>query len=291
MSSEKDKYSGYRPYFKKDDKENKNPELREITLMPSTIETIDMALNDWLTEELNIFCTTNEGWRKVPLIWSMPERSFQVKGDKSLRNKKDIFTLPVMSIERKSLIKDPSMKGVAWAHLPQYNDARGGRIEVARMIGQEKTSNFANSQARNKFGQNTFPFNNKKIVYQTVSMPVPTYVVANYTLTIQTEYQQQMNEIFTPFIVYTGQIDNFFIKRDGHKFEGFIQGDFSLENNLSNLGEEERTFKTQIDLKILGYLLGAEKNEERPKIAIRENAVKIEIPRERVIFGDKKDHE
>ena len=290
MSSEKEKYEGYRPYFKESESASENPELKEISLMPSTIETIDMALNDWLTEELNIFCTTNEGWRRVPLIWSMPERSYQVKNNKDLRNNKNIFTLPAMSIERTSLIKDPSMKGVAWSHLPQYSDARGGRIEVARMINQEKTSNFASTDAKRRFGQNTFPFSNKKVVYQTVSMPVPTYVVANYTLTIQTEYQQQMNEIFTPFIVYTGQIDNFFIRRDGHKFEGFVQGDFSLDNNLSNLGEEERTFKTQIDLKILGYLLGAEKNEDRPKISIRENAVKIEIPRERVIFGDKKEH-
>ena len=56
-----------------------------------------------------------------------------------------------------------------------------------------------------------------------MTMPMPTYVVADYTLTIQTEFQQQMNEIFAPFIVVTGQIDNFFIHRDGHKFEGFLR--------------------------------------------------------------------
>ena len=290
MSSEEEKFDGFRPYFKKVDETPESPELKEISLMPSTIETIDMALSDWLTEELNIFCTTNEGWRKVPLIWSMPERAYQVKDKKELRNADDIFTMPVISIERTSLIKDPSMKGVAWSHLPRYGDAKGGRIEVARFINQNKTGNFANATSQRLYKQQNFPFDNKKVVYQTVTMPVPTYVVANYTLIIQTEYQQQMNEIFTPFIVHTGQIDNFFIHRDGHKFEGFIQGDFSLDNNLSNLADEERIFKTQIDLKILGYLLGSASNDEQPKISIRENAVEIKIPRERVIFGDKKGH-
>ena len=101
-------------------------------------------------------------------------------------------------------------------------------------------------------------------------MPVPTYVVANYVVTIQTEFQQQMNEIFTPFMTTTGQINNFFIHRDGHKFEGFIQNDFSLDNNLANLDQEERTFKTTINLKILGYLLGSDKNDNQPKLTIRE---------------------
>jgi hypothetical protein len=90
----------------------------EILFMPSTIETIDFALHDWLNETINIHCTTNEGWKKVPLIWSMPERASQIKENKDLRSQ-NIFTLPAISIERDSLIKDPSFKGVAWSHIPQ----------------------------------------------------------------------------------------------------------------------------------------------------------------------------
>ena len=60
MSSEKEKYDGFRPYFKEGEEGPETPELKEISLMPSTIETIDMALNDWLTEELNIFYNRNE---------------------------------------------------------------------------------------------------------------------------------------------------------------------------------------------------------------------------------------
>jgi len=290
MSSKKEQFDDdFRPYYP-EDKKSPPTALKEISFMPSTIETIDYALYDWMNEELNISCTTNEGWKKVPLIWSMPERAFQVKNNKELRNLDDIFTLPVMSVERTSLIKDPQMKGVAWAHIPRRNDAKGGAITVARRIQQEKTANFANTEAENLFGQQTYPFDNKKIVYETITMPMPTYVVATYKVTITTEYQQQMNEIFTPFITSTGQINNFFINRDGHKFEGFIQGEFGLENNISNLGEEERKFQTTIDLKILGYLMGADKNDDQPKITIRESAAEFRFTRERVMIGDKKEY-
>jgi hypothetical protein len=288
MSSKKDKFDGFRPYY---DPEGNGAEkkLQEIKLMPSTIETIDFALYDWLNEEMNIHCTTNEGWKKVPLVWSMAERASQIKKNKDLRDK-NVFVLPAISIERSSLIKDPNMKGVAWAHIPRQNDAKGGAITVAKRIQQEKTSNFANATSKRRFGQQTQPFDNKKVVYEYITTPIPTYVIANYKLTINTEYQQQMNEIFTPFMTYTGQINNFFITRDGHKFEGFIQNDFGLENNISNLGEEERSFKTVVDLKILGYLIGSGKNDNQPKVTKRENAVEFRFTRERVVLGDKKDY-
>ena len=58
---------------------------KEYEMMPSSLETIDRAFYRWLNETLNISATTNEGWKKVPLIWVSAERSFQVKHDKDLR--------------------------------------------------------------------------------------------------------------------------------------------------------------------------------------------------------------
>ena len=289
MSSRKEKYEGYRPYYKEGEEKQGDVPLKEVTFMPSTIETIDFALYDWLNEELGIFCTTNEGWKKVPLIWSMPERAFQIKDNKDLR-KKDVFVLPAISIERTTLKKDPNMKGVAWSHIPRINDAKGGAITVARRIQQEKTANFQNADARRIYKDKTYPYKDGKTVYETITMPLPTYVVANYKLTVNTEYQQQMNEIVTPFLAYTGQINNFFIKRDGHKFEGFVQGDFGLENNVSNLSEEERNFKTVINLEVLGYIMGSDKNDNQPKKTIRESTAKFRITSERVVVDDKKDY-
>ena len=40
---------------------------------------------------------------------------------------------------------------------------------------------------------------------------------------------------------------------------------------------------------MLGYILGADKNQETPHIVIRENPVEIRFQRERVMMGDIED--
>ena len=44
--------------------------LKELEIQPSTIETIDRALFDYIDDELDIFCTTNKGFKKVPFFWA-----------------------------------------------------------------------------------------------------------------------------------------------------------------------------------------------------------------------------
>jgi hypothetical protein len=271
--------------------------IKQVTFMPSTVETIDQAFFKFIDQELNISSTTNKGFKKVPVIWVSAERAFQIKRDKGLRDDKGVLKLPMITIERKAMKKDPDMKGVAWAHIPEINDEKGGALVVARRIKQDKTSNFLNadsarlegsmSAADVGEGQQNFPSKNPgKVVYETISMPIPTYVVVDYAISIRTEYQQQVNEIIAPFITKTGQINNFFIDHEGHRFEGFIQGDFGQTSNVSSLGEDERMYEVPITIKILGYLIGEGPNRERPKLSIRENAVEVKTPREKVIFGD-----
>ena len=43
--------------------------LQEITFESSTLETIDYAFYNWLNEKVNVFSTTTEGWKKVPVTW------------------------------------------------------------------------------------------------------------------------------------------------------------------------------------------------------------------------------
>lgn len=282
--------------------DNVEGKLKEVSFMPSTIETIDTAFYNYINETLNLSSTTNKGFKKVPVLWVSAERAFQIKRDKGLRDDKGILKLPIITIERKAMKKDPNMKGVAWSHIPEINDEKGGALVVARRIKQDKTSNFLNadsarlkgsmSAANVGTGQQNFPSKNPgKVVYETISMPVPTYIVIDYAVTVRTEYQQQINELITPFITKTGQINNFFIEHEGHKFEGFIQGDFGQASNVAELGDAERMYQVPITIKILGYLIGEGPNRERPKLTVRENAVEVKIPRERVIVGDIPEHD
>ena len=149
-----------------------------------------------------------------------------------------------------------------------------------------KTANFKNAFSYREFKDYNFPTNKKLTVYETITMPTPTYINLMYDIKIRAQYQQQVNEILTPFIVKTGQIDNFFIEQDNHRFEGFIEGSFGQGNNVASMSDNERTYQTSISAKILGYLMGEGSNEERPKVTIRENAVTLVQMRERTSLGE-----
>jgi hypothetical protein len=269
-----------------------NPSIiKEEVFLPSTFETMDTALFNHINDDMNIFCVTNKGWEKVPVIWVSAERAYQVKNSKEMRDvNMGAMILPVISVERTSVTKDLNRKGGVFGNVPPVNDSKGGTITIARMINQEKTSNFANASAIKWHDQKNYPRKNKKVVYQTATIPLPVYVEATYSVKIQTEYQQQINEILTPFITRPGGINYIVIRKDGHTYEAFVQQDFTMENNVSKLEEEERKYQTKIDIKVLGYLIGEGKNSEQPRIVYRENAVDVKIGRERVILGDVPEH-
>ena len=264
---------------------------KEITLQPSTIETIDQAMYDLINNTLSLHTTTNAGWKKVPVLWISPERSFHVK-KKEIRDKVGKLKLPIISIERTSFSKDPNFKGAWQANI--FTDKSGPRgykkhsRRVAKRISEEKTRDFASADSKEKTGDNHFPTDNRKIVYEEIYTPIPVWVTVNYSITLRTEYQQQMNDLMTPFVTRTGNINSLLIDNSGHQYEAFIQQELAQSNNMSNLGEEERTFQTKVDIKVLGYLLGDGANEEAPKIITKETTVEIKLVRERVIIGDEK---
>ena len=80
--------------------ETTDPNVREITIMPSTPETIDYALYDWINETINPYATTNKGWEKVNIKWVSGERSWQVKTDRDIR---DDSSRIIVKVKRKSL--------------------------------------------------------------------------------------------------------------------------------------------------------------------------------------------
>lgn len=265
-----------------------DPNLREELIIPSTIEDIDAAMLDYVNNTLNISTETNKGFEKVPVIWVAAERAAQIKQIKELRDTDGSMIYPIITLERNSIVKDLSKKGSVFGNVPPVNDSRRGSITVARRINQKKTSEFANADSKRRFNQVNFKTKkqNKKIVYETYTIPIPVYITVNYIVSVTTEYQQQMNDIMTPFITTPGGINYFQLKRNDHMYEGFIDSEFSSNNTVNDLGDQERKFMTDINIRVLGYLIGEDKNQETPKIVRRESAVEVRFPREHVIFGD-----
>ena len=261
--------------------------INERIITPSTLETIDTAMYDYVNEYLNLFTTTNEDRKKVPVIWTSAERAFQVKNDPELRDANEAVKLPVISIERKTVEKGLEVGKRMFGVMPSYPDVRGGSIVVARKINQDKTANFQNAMANRKHKQMNFPRKvNKKVVYQTVTVPMPVYVLNTYAITLRTEYQQHMNELLTPFATVPGVLNQVIVSYEDHMYSALIDGNFAFNNNLDNLAEEERMFETEISVRVYGYLIGEGDNQKTPKIVLRENAVEVKIGREQVILGD-----
>ena len=89
-----------------------DPNITEIPFQPSTIETFDRAIFKWLEQEMDIFCTTNNGWEKVPTIWASAERAFMSKNNREYRDTEGGIVFPAITIERTSMVKDPAFKGI-----------------------------------------------------------------------------------------------------------------------------------------------------------------------------------
>ncbi len=270
---------------------NDEPSLiAKLHFEASTPESIDRAMLNYV-KQLNLYTDTNQGARKVPVVWGSAERSFQVKNDKDIRDSEGMLILPIITVSRTSLTKDMASKGVFQGSVPRFSDEQGGSLPVSRVIYQEKTTKFANADAKRLNKQLNYPRQNGKVVYRTITVPMPVNVTVMYEITLRTEYQQQMNELILPFVTKPGTINYQRLFEGEHRYEAFIQGEFQTNNNTSDFSSDERKFETKINVKVIGYLVGEGKNSERPHYAIRENAVEIKIPRERISLQEIPEHE
>jgi hypothetical protein len=272
-------------------------------LQPSNFEDIDHAMYDWLNGDLNLHCQTNTGWKKTPIIWASAERNFQVKSDQKLRDKDGAFILPIASLQRISVSKAKDPRGSFYGNTLPHNDYRRGVIPISTRVMQEKTANFANADSLKRYGtqdsktsqQSTINFRigrkNKKIVYETIYIPIPVYLEIDYEIKLKTEYQAQMNELVSPFIVYPGSVNYFMLERNNHRYECFIQPGFDQSNTTSNMTGEARIFETTIKIKSNAHIVAAGNNEETPVISVRESMAEFKIQRERVVMGDKIERE
>ena len=253
-----------------------------VNFEPSQLETIDQAFLNFV-KELEISSKSNKGWLPVPVLWTGAERSYQVKSDLRLRDPAGVLILPQITVRRSSTGKNLSFKGKFWAAIPEAQDTKGGSYTVwTKRINQDKTSEFERARSIKKTGKLNFKAipplkENEKIVYEHIMLPNVVYLQLSYTIVIRTEYQEQMNEILTPFLVNSGNHKYFRINNEGWKYECFYDDDYGQNDNVDNFDDEERVFKSEIKVQVLGYIMGSGPNHPKPTKAIRENAVELEL--------------
>ena len=72
-------------------------------------------------------------------------------------------------------------------------------------------------------------------------------------------------------------------------YEAFIDQNFASTDNVATLNEEVRMFSSEINIKVLGYLIGEGNSDDRRIVRIDENVVEITFPRETVPLPGEKD--
>jgi hypothetical protein len=89
-------------------------------------------------------------------------------------------------------------------------------------------------------------------------------------------------------MTYTAGINHFMLSKEEHRYEAFFDKDSSFKNggNITKLEQENRMFTSDFSLNVLGYLLGAGANSEKPKVVTSETIVEVKIPREKEMFGE-----
>lgn len=262
------------------------PENVPAHFSPSTVETVDGAFFDFI-ESLNIFSNTNMGWSKVPVIWASAERAYQIKHNIQLRDNNGSLIPPIISLERGNVTKDPGKKGSFQANVSPNFD----RYFVTKEINQEKSTVFSDADLYKSTSKINFATGkkNKKVVYESYSVPIPIYVTIDYKINILTNFQMQMNEIVQPILTNVAQ-NYFIIKKENHRYEAFMDQDFS-QQAIGDLGEAERKYQTTITVKVLGYFITGTGNDKDATLKVTENAVDLKFGRESAIIQDFVDDE
>jgi len=265
-----------------------------IYLQPSNLENVDFSVFEWVDEHLNISVQTNKGFKKVPVVWTSAERSFQAKNDKELRDSEGGLIYPIITVSRNSVTKDKQKKGAFWAPLHEQKDYRGGVFKISQKLNQNKTANFENADAFRYPSRRQINFvmpkeKKRKEVYKSITVPIPVYIEVVYEVMLKTQFQQQMNEMIVPFISDTGGLNYFQLHRNGHLYEAFIQADYGISNNVNQMSSEERTYESKVTINVLAYLMGQDSNEAKPYNVVRENPVQLRFNREKSMIGKKND--
>ncbi len=271
-----------------------NSRHQPILIPKSTLETIDRAFLMWVKEDMDIFANYPNGWNKVPILWAAAERVHQSKADVTLRDDNGNLNLPLITLERLSVNKEPGKRGAYYSNiLPDSTGGTSSTFQIAKKVNQRETTKY--TAAKNITTGKKQPFkpnrNNNKTVYDVYTIPQPVHVNIEYKLVIKAQFQQQINDILTTFLKYSGHINGFMIGQEPHRYEAFFPSNFSSDNNVTTMGDNEKMYQTTIDMKVLGYLLNDDKNSEYLEIEKRQTIVKVRTPRERIMIGDKHPNE
>lgn len=254
----------------------------------STFETIDMAMFTWLNETLDVHATTNEGIKKVPVVWFTRERAFQIKEERDNRDNNGFLDFPQIQLSRTTMTLTTKAESPLPGIFRKGMDYKNNQFGFWRKVQQDKTKNFANAKSQRIYGQPNYKFNNNEIVYEWVFTPYPSYYDITYEVSMKSIYIQQINEMMAPLqrIIVPYNAGVFMLRYGGFKYEAFVDKAMNFTTNSPDIGETEKIYESKFTVKVLGFTTTSDANQTTPNTVYRETPAKVRINRERTILGD-----
>jgi len=252
---------------------------------PSTLESIDTSVYNWIKDELNIHVNTHEGVFRVPINFASPERAFLSKIEKDNRDNKFTLKYPIISIMRQDIKKynkkNGSLQGTAFK-----NASTTLVLPIHKELNKEKTSDRSNADIKKFAGTLNLPkFKTKRPIYDIYSIPIPSFIEIPYEISCISNFQSQMNEILNVFIKYSSNTNGFKLLNNGHVYEAFIDESISNKSNLDDISETERVIEYSFILTIKGYIHHGDVNDKAPTVIRQETIPEINFSTEYIFTG------
>jgi hypothetical protein len=244
-------------------------DIPENVIVPScTIEDVDYALFSLFDKELNLSVkdSTTGKHKKPPIVFSSGERWALIKNNKLLRDRSGAIILPIITVQRSSISQrneDIVGRGINQnsGQLVIYKKLASEDIEYQNLLNNQKIPNQGSAQTERNDGKsyNNLINNDKQNnVFEVITIPSPQFYTIKYTVTIWTQYLQQLNNIIEQMMAAylpVGSRSFKIVTKKGYWFIAKVEEDFKDETNFTDMSDNERIIKSSFEITVPAYFI------------------------------------
>jgi hypothetical protein len=235
-----------------------------------TIEDVDYALFNLFDKELNLSVknTTTGKHKKPPVIFSSGERWALIKNNKMLRDRSGAIILPIITIQRTSISQtndDVTGRGINQnvGQLVIYKRLSQDDVDYQNLLNKQEinTSNVT-TERLDKTNYGTLIKNKKNNnIFEIITIPTPQFYTVKYTITIWTQYLQQLNNIFEQLMAAylpVGMRTYKITTKKGYWFLAKVDENFKDETNFTDMSDNERIIKSSFEITVPAYFISGD---------------------------------
>jgi len=267
----------------------------DFKIPPCTIEDVDRAVFNLFDKQLPMQSNSKQGRasKRIPVIFATGERFAVLRRKIPLSDRGDdhgALILPLISITRGSITQDPdngigpgqAMPIVIKRRLSKDSPLYKRLINENQFENQDEVASSAHNLTgagsgslpgtvgtrreqvpqppESRVGKVLRPQLSNNI-YETLTIPPVKYYTATYSISLWSQYTQEMNEmLMTLMSLYQNNHRRTFKLETskGYWFVGYVASDISPENNTDEYTDKERILKYNFDIKVNGYIIAPE---------------------------------